>query len=90
MEFNGGVVMLGHPGPAYRNPRRLGQVTRYLYINVDDVDQHCERARAAGAEIVDEPADQFYGDRRYSARDPEGHPWYFAQHVRELAPGGMS
>jgi hypothetical protein len=36
-------------------------------------------ARAAGAEIVDEPADQAYGERRYHARDPEGHSWYFAQ-----------
>jgi uncharacterized glyoxalase superfamily protein PhnB len=29
----------------------------------------------------------FYGDRRYGAADPEGHQWYFAQHVREVAPG---
>ncbi len=36
---------------------------------------------AGGAKILDEPEDQFYGDRRYSAVDPEGHHWYFAQHV---------
>jgi uncharacterized glyoxalase superfamily protein PhnB len=86
MEYQGGVIMMGHPGTAYRNPRRLGQVTQYLYIYVDDVDKHCERARVAGAEIVDEPADQLYGDRRYSARDPEGHHWFFAQHLRDVAP----
>jgi uncharacterized glyoxalase superfamily protein PhnB len=50
-----------------------------LYVYVDDVDAHCELARVAGAVIVEEPADQPYGERRYRARDPEGHSWYFAQ-----------
>jgi uncharacterized glyoxalase superfamily protein PhnB len=51
---------------------------------VDNVDKHCLRAKKAGAMILDEPADQFYGDRRYSAADPEGHHWYFAQHLRDV------
>jgi uncharacterized glyoxalase superfamily protein PhnB len=46
------------------------------------LDAQCERARAAGAVILMEPADQFYGDRTYMARDPEGHAWSFAQTVR--------
>lgn len=37
-----------------------------------------ERHRMSGAEILEEPADQPHGDRRYGARDPEGHRWYFA------------
>ncbi|HEX7165384.1 MAG TPA: VOC family protein, partial [Acidimicrobiales bacterium] len=51
----------------------------------DDVDAHCDAARRAGAEIVEEPADQPFGDRIYLARDPEGHEWYFAQHLRDVA-----
>lgn len=78
LAFEEGVVMLGSPGGDFRNPRRLGQVTASLYVYVDDVDAHCARARAAGAEIIEEPAEQPYGDRRYGARDPEGHHWYFA------------
>ena len=31
--------------------------------------------RAAGAEITEEPTDQEYGERRFMARDPEGHAW---------------
>jgi uncharacterized glyoxalase superfamily protein PhnB len=54
---------------------------------VNDVDKHFEQARKAGATILQEPEDMFYGDRRYGAADPEGHHWYFAQHVREVAPG---
>lgn len=86
MECADGVVMMGCPGPDYRSPKRLGQTTQSLYVYVDDVDKHCERAREAGATILEEPQDQFYGDRRYSAEDPEGHVWYFAQHVRDVEP----
>jgi PhnB protein len=82
---NGEVFMLGCPGPKYKNPKRLGNVTQGLYITVEDVDKHYLRAKKAGAKIIDEPADQFYGDRRYSAADPEGHHWYFAQHVRDVS-----
>ncbi len=53
---------------------------------MDDVDGHYERAKAAGAKIVEELADQFYGDRRYRAEDPEGHQWAFGQHVRDVPP----
>ena len=40
-----------------------------LYLVVDDPDAHHDRAKAAGAKIVREPADQGYGSREYSARD---------------------
>lgn len=89
MTLADGVVMMGCPGPDYRNPRRLGQVTQSVYVYVDDVDGHFTRAREAGATILEEPRDQFYGDRRYGAADPEGHHWYFAQHVRDVAPEDM-
>lgn len=78
-----GAIYLGDPGEDYRNPKRLGQETVGLYVLVDDVDAHYERAKAAGAEIVEEPTDQEYGDRRYTARDPEGHHWFFAQQLRQ-------
>jgi uncharacterized glyoxalase superfamily protein PhnB len=79
-------IYLGDPGEQYKNPRRLGQETVGLYVLVDDVDAHYERARAAGAEIVEEPTDQEYGDRRYTAVDPEGHHWFFAQPLRHADP----
>ena len=84
-----GVVMMGHPGPDYKNPKRLGGVTQMVYVYVDDVDKHFAVAKAAGAHILSEPADQFYGDRTYGAEDPEGHQWSFAQHVRDVAPEDM-
>jgi PhnB protein len=89
MKLGDDVIMMGCPGPKYKNPRRLGQVTQNLYVLVDDVDKHFKRARKAGATIIEEPEDQFYGQRRYGAADPEGHVWYFAQDLvsdRETKP----
>lgn len=83
MTLRGATVMMGSPGGSFRNPKHLGQITQSLYIYIDDLDAHCERAREAGASIIEEPADQPYGDRRYGAADPEGHCWYFASRLEE-------
>lgn len=80
-----GSVFMGNPGEGYRGPREAGE-TVGVYVMVDDVDALFERACRAGAEIVSEPADQAYGHRSFSARDPEGHRWYFAQELRAVGP----
>jgi len=81
-----GVVMLGHPGPEYRCPRSTGAGSALVHVVVDDVEAHYRRARDAGAEVLRQPRDQEYGDRRYDVLDPEGHLWAFAQPIREVAP----
>ncbi|MFQ5701022.1 MAG: VOC family protein [Acidobacteriota bacterium] len=86
MEMADGVIMMGCPGSDYRNPKRLGQATHFIYVYVDDVDEHFRRAKQAGATILAEPQDQFYGDRNYRAVDPEGHHWAFGQHVKDVPP----
>ena len=53
---------------------------------VADLSAHCERARAAGAEIVREPQDEDYGSF-YGARDLEGNEWSFGTY-RPGAGGG--
>ena len=81
------VIYLGDPGDEYRNPAALGGATVLIGVHgVEDVDALCERARGAGAEITEEPADQEYGERRFGATDPEGHKWFFSQPIREVAP----
>jgi PhnB protein len=84
-----GVVMMGNPGADYQNPAHRGGVTQLVHVYVDDVDAHFSAAAAAGAHIVRELADQFYGDRTYNAEDPEGHQWTFCQHVRDVRPEDM-
>jgi uncharacterized glyoxalase superfamily protein PhnB len=60
------------------SPKGLAAVSSGVVVLIDDVDDHYRRAREAGAVIEREPADQPYGQREYSARDPEGGHWYFA------------
>ena len=81
MKLGNDLIMMGYPGPKYKNPKRLGKTTQSLYINVDDVERHFQRAKRAGATILEEPKDTFYGHRRYGAEDPEGHQWYFAEDI---------
>jgi len=86
MKLGDGMVMMGRPSDSkYKNPRQLGQATQCLYLNVSRVHKHYERAKQAGAKILEEPADTKYGHRRYGAEDPEGHQWYFAQETKKRA-----
>ena len=85
MRFGDGYIMIGGEWIDYvASPASVGgKNTQSVHVHLaGDIDAHCERARAAGAVILQEPADQFYGDRTYRARDPEGHVWTFGQTVR--------
>jgi uncharacterized glyoxalase superfamily protein PhnB len=69
------MIMVGQArGPA---PGRPAVDDIRVYAAVDDVDKHHDRAKAAGAEIVQPPTDQPYGSREYGARDSEGNVWSF-------------
>jgi uncharacterized glyoxalase superfamily protein PhnB len=71
-----GVVGLGS---AHNTPSEhpWAQVRQGIYVHVDEVDAHHDRAKQAGAEIVMPLRDMEYGSREYSVRDPEGHLWGF-------------
>lgn len=88
MRFGDGYIMPGSEWAEFiASPASVGgKNTQSIRVQLQDgIDAHCERARAAGATIVKEPADQFYGARTYRARDPEGHVWTFAQTVRHVS-----
>jgi uncharacterized glyoxalase superfamily protein PhnB len=92
MQVADGVIMMSPTSgaDAWQSPASLGgAVTISLYVYVDDVDAHFAQARSAGATIVAEPEDMFWGDRTYVAEDPERHRWTFAQHVRDVSPEDM-
>src|SRR4051812_6781819 len=84
----GGRLMVGAEwSEKVRSPLALdGANTQSVHVLLPaGLDQHCERARKAGATIAVEPEDQFYGDRTYAAFDPEGHRWVFATHERVVS-----
>jgi uncharacterized glyoxalase superfamily protein PhnB len=80
LRFGDGMIMLGSAGPndfGLKTPRELGAVNQGVYVIVDDIAAHYDRARGAGAEILRELADTDYGSREFMARDPEGNIWSF-------------
>ena len=81
MKLGAGLIMMGQPSGRYRNPKRLGQATQSLYVNVRGVGKHYAQAREAGARIIEEPRETEYSHRRYTAVDLEGHEWVFAEAI---------
>jgi uncharacterized glyoxalase superfamily protein PhnB len=86
-----GLIFLGHPSAGYLNPRHLRErfdalarmyevpwVIDGVWVAVDDLDSHCERARAARARVLTEPEDTPHGCQ-YRVEDLEGHRWMFQQ-----------
>lgn len=82
--LEGARIMIGqaHSKWGTSSARHLGGMHSGVYAYVGDVDAHCRRAREAGATIERECTDMPWGDRMYTARDPEGMQWYFATQKR--------
>ena len=72
------------------NPAKLGGTSVLLHQYVEDVDAAVAHAVEAGATLVREPADQFYGDRAALIADPFGHLWSLHTHIRDVSPEEMS
>ncbi len=92
MSHEDGVIMIGTEFTSWaRSPQSAGgSNTQRVHVRLSQgLDEHCARARQAGARIVMEPATQFYGDRTYMAVDPEGHHWTFFQRVKEVSTAEM-
>src|SRR5262245_10306501 len=80
-----GAVMLGRPGGEFQPPRP-NEVSQYVTVHVEDVDEHFEHARQSGARIVKPPTDMPFGERQYTVEDPWGHRWTFSQSIADVAP----
>jgi uncharacterized glyoxalase superfamily protein PhnB len=79
-----GAVMLGRQGGEFRLPRP-NEVTQYVTVHVDNVDEHFEHARQCGARILKSPADMPFGERQYTVEDFGGHRWTFSQSIADVA-----
>jgi len=71
-------------GHELRSPQGVAGVSVELKVYVHDVDKHFQQAKAAGATILSEPEDGFWGGRTYRAKDLEGHHWEFSQRGQDL------
>jgi len=77
------------PDMGFLGPNKRGGATASLLIYVEDVDAAYQRALDAGATAERPPADQFWGDRMGTLRDPFGHRWSLATHVEDVGEDEM-
>ncbi|MDX5459244.1 VOC family protein [Micromonospora tulbaghiae] len=80
---SGDLVYLAGPGEGYRSPRRLGEVTVMISLEVDDVDAQHALATAAGATVQMPPTDTPQGMRVCKVEDLEGHEWFFTKKITD-------
>jgi uncharacterized glyoxalase superfamily protein PhnB len=93
MRFGDGLIYVGREWDEnHQSPASLGgKNTQSIHIQVESgLDDLFERARQAGAKVLREAADQFYGDRSAMVADPEGHVWSFGQTLKEMSLEEMS
>ena len=72
------------------SPTTAKGTTFALHIYTEDVDALYQRALDAGCETVFEPMDAFWGDRYGQVRDPYGHHWGIATHIKDMTPEEMT
>jgi uncharacterized glyoxalase superfamily protein PhnB len=91
LDFDGTVLMVSEEYPEYgiMGPQSIGGTSVSIHLHVDNADETIERAVAAGAELLREPQDQFYGERSGTVRDPFGHEWLIGHNIEELTPDEM-
>ena len=79
-------IMLTRPKERAASPAQVGRGTQSLTVFVEDLEEHFERAKAAGASIVEELHETEYGELQYAAFDLDGHHWLFSRHARDVSP----
>src|SRR5215216_3556680 len=86
LRFGDAPVMVADEFPDFGilSPRSLGGTAVVLHLACDDVEHAWQRAVDAGAEVLSPLQEQFWGDRQGQLRDPYGHKWALAQHVRDV------
>ena len=85
------TLMLSDEFPEYgiEGPEALGGTTLSIHLHVNDADAWIARAVEAGAKVIREAADAFYGERSGVVRDPYGHEWLIGHQIEEVSTEEM-
>jgi uncharacterized glyoxalase superfamily protein PhnB len=89
--IGGTILMLADEFPEYdvHSPVKFGGTPVTIHLHVDDADDVIQRAVRAGAQILIEPKDNFYGERSGTVRDPFGHRWNIGHHIEDVSTEEM-
>jgi uncharacterized glyoxalase superfamily protein PhnB len=93
LKVYGANVMLSDEFPEFggnRGPDIVGSTTVSIHLQVPNADKAFAQAVEAGATAITQVADMFWGDRFGKLRDPFGHEWSVAHHVRDVSPAEMA
>jgi PhnB protein len=91
LKIGDSVIMLSDEYPEFGSlsPQSIGGSGIGLHIYLDGVDAAFDRAVKAGAQVEMPLMDQFWGDRYGKLKDPFGHKWSIATHVKDLSEDEM-
>lgn len=91
LEIGGSLIMLADENPEFGNksPKTVGGTPVTMMIYVEDVDATVKLAVEKGSTVVQEPKDEFYGDRIGLITDPFGHAWHIGSHVEDVSDEEM-
>jgi uncharacterized glyoxalase superfamily protein PhnB len=93
LNIRGSDVMLSDEFPEHggnRGPDIVGSTTVSIHLWVPNADKAFAQAVGAGATVIMPLADMFWGDRYGKLRDPFGHEWSIAHHVRDVSPAEIA
>jgi PhnB protein len=83
--FGDAVLMMGSPMPP-----QFPQRHACLAVYVKNCDETYTEALNAGARSLQEPTDQFYGDRNARFEDPFGNEWSVMTHIKDVKEREMN
>jgi len=82
------LIMIADEFPEWGSfgPNALKGSSVTIHLNVADADKQFQQSVDAGCEAVMPLEDMFWGDRYGVVKDPFGHTWSIATHVRDVSP----
>lgn len=91
LKIGDSVVMLADEFPEFGSlsPQSIGGSPMGLHIYIENVDAAFDRAVKAGAQVEMPVSDQFWGDRYGKLKDPFGHKWSIATHMKDMSADEM-
>ena len=91
LDLGNRVLMVSEEYPEYGilAPTSPGATGIAIHLHCDNADEMAARAVRAGATLIREPADQFYGERSCTIRDPFGHEWLLGHEIEKVSPEEM-
>jgi uncharacterized glyoxalase superfamily protein PhnB len=88
LELEGGHVYVREPrGPRTEFMRTAASTcTSSLLVRIESVERHYERTVREGANILQEPKNEIYGEKQYAVEDFAGHHWTFSETIEDIPP----